>query len=106
VGGSLVDHGGQNPLEPARLGVPVLHGPHVFNFAGEYDELGAAGAAHTVADADALAARAAHWLAAPEEAAAAGKAAQAIAERGAGALDRAKAALAPVLEKAGFDAPA
>jgi len=34
VGGSLVPRGGQNPLEPARLGVAVLVGPHTGNFAG------------------------------------------------------------------------
>jgi 3-deoxy-D-manno-octulosonic-acid transferase len=34
VGGSLVTHGGQNPLEPALLGVAVLVGPHTENFAG------------------------------------------------------------------------
>lgn len=33
VGGSLVPRGGQNPLEPAAVGVPVLTGPHIFNFA-------------------------------------------------------------------------
>ena len=33
LGGSLVPHGGQNPLEPARLGVGVLTGPHTENFA-------------------------------------------------------------------------
>ncbi len=33
VGGSLVRHGGQNPLEPARLGCPILLGPHTWNFA-------------------------------------------------------------------------
>ena len=32
VGGSLVPHGGQNPLEPARLGCPILLGPHTWNF--------------------------------------------------------------------------
>lgn len=32
VGGSLVPTGGHNFLEPAALGVPVLAGPHVFNF--------------------------------------------------------------------------
>jgi len=32
VGGSLVPVGGHNMLEPAALGLPVLFGPHVFNF--------------------------------------------------------------------------
>jgi 3-deoxy-D-manno-octulosonic-acid transferase len=32
LGGSLIKHGGQNPLEPARLGCNILHGPHVNNF--------------------------------------------------------------------------
>jgi 3-deoxy-D-manno-octulosonic-acid transferase len=32
VGGSLVPKGGQNPLEPARWGVPVAAGPHMENF--------------------------------------------------------------------------
>jgi 3-deoxy-D-manno-octulosonic-acid transferase len=32
VGGSLVDRGGHNPLEPAQFGVPVVMGPHVQNF--------------------------------------------------------------------------
>ena len=32
VGGSLVPHGGQNPLEAARLGCPILLGPHAWNF--------------------------------------------------------------------------
>ncbi len=34
VGGSLVDRGGHNPLEPAQFGVPVVMGPHFQNFRG------------------------------------------------------------------------
>lgn len=33
VGGSLVELGGQNLLEPCALGIPVCFGPHMFNFA-------------------------------------------------------------------------
>jgi len=33
VGGSLVDTGGQNPIEPANFGKPILFGPHMGNFA-------------------------------------------------------------------------
>lgn len=39
VGGSLVRHGGQNPLEPARLNCAVLAGPHTFNFTGAYEAI-------------------------------------------------------------------
>ena len=32
LGGSLIKHGGQNPLEPARYGSKIIHGPNVDNF--------------------------------------------------------------------------
>lgn len=32
VGGSLIERGGHNPLEPAAHAIPVLMGPHIFNF--------------------------------------------------------------------------
>ena len=32
LGGSIIRHGGQNPLEAARYGCEILHGPHVWNF--------------------------------------------------------------------------
>jgi 3-deoxy-D-manno-octulosonic-acid transferase len=35
VGGSLIPHGGQNMLEPAAQGRPVVFGPHVHNFVQE-----------------------------------------------------------------------
>ena len=39
VGGSLVSHGGQNPLEPARHGCNVLYGPNINNFKNIYNYL-------------------------------------------------------------------
>ena len=45
IGGSLVPHGGQNPLEPARLGCPILLGPHSWNFAEPVARLLEAGGA-------------------------------------------------------------
>ncbi|WP_375203463.1 3-deoxy-D-manno-octulosonic acid transferase [Hyphococcus sp.] len=45
VGGSLVDKGGHNPLEPARLGAAILHGPYVFNFVETYREMRRTGGA-------------------------------------------------------------
>ncbi|MDQ7017309.1 MAG: 3-deoxy-D-manno-octulosonic acid transferase, partial [Gammaproteobacteria bacterium] len=37
IGGSLIAHGGQNLLEPARLGKPIICGAHMFNFQAEVD---------------------------------------------------------------------
>ena len=54
VGGSLVPHGGQNPLEPARLGCAVAVGPHVHNFAEPVAALARAGALDEVEDAAGL----------------------------------------------------
>ena len=34
---SLIKDSGQNPIEPARLGCKILHGPYVSNFAETYD---------------------------------------------------------------------
>lgn len=39
VGGSLVEKGGQNPLEPAAVGLPILTGPYTFNFATITEQL-------------------------------------------------------------------
>ena len=39
VGGSLVFHGGQNPLEPAREGNYILHGRYIDNFKEVYKML-------------------------------------------------------------------
>ena len=48
VGGSLVPHGGHNPLEAAAWGLPLIAGPHVFNFSMIYRDLERVGAARTV----------------------------------------------------------
>ena len=39
LGGSLIQHGGQNPLEAARLGCKVIHGPNISNFIEVYNLL-------------------------------------------------------------------
>ena len=39
LGGSLIAHGGQNPLEAARIGCNILHGPNVANFKEIYNFL-------------------------------------------------------------------
>ena len=45
MGGSLVPHGGQNPIEAVKLGASIVHGPHVFNFSDVYEALDKAGGA-------------------------------------------------------------
>jgi 3-deoxy-D-manno-octulosonic-acid transferase len=62
MGGSFIPHGGQNPIEPIKLGSAVLHGPFVSNFAETYAALDAAHGTELVADADRLAQVADHWL--------------------------------------------
>lgn len=39
LGGSLINHGGQNPLEAARIGCNVLYGPNIYNFREVYSFL-------------------------------------------------------------------
>lgn len=48
MGGSLVRHGGQNPIEPIKLGATVFHGPHTYNFKNIYNALDEAAASLTV----------------------------------------------------------
>jgi 3-deoxy-D-manno-octulosonic-acid transferase len=55
MGGSLVAHGGQNPIEPAKLGAAILHGPHVHNFEDVYAAIDLARGALRVKDSTALA---------------------------------------------------
>lgn len=50
VGGSLVPTGGHNIIEPAAAGIPVLYGPHMFNFSAIARSLKKTGAAVQIAD--------------------------------------------------------
>jgi 3-deoxy-D-manno-octulosonic-acid transferase len=63
MGGSLVSHGGQNPIEPARFCKAVLHGPHVFNFQKIYHQLDHDGGALRISAPDELSFAAAELLA-------------------------------------------
>jgi 3-deoxy-D-manno-octulosonic-acid transferase len=97
IGGSLVKRGGQNPIEAAKLGAAILHGPHVGNFAEVYAALDQAHGAEPVNDAARLAAGFAAWLADPAARERAASAARATVEALSGALDRTLAALEPYL---------
>ena len=48
LGGSLINHGGQNPLEAARYGCRIFHGPYIANFREIYDYLKKIGISHKV----------------------------------------------------------
>jgi 3-deoxy-D-manno-octulosonic-acid transferase len=63
LGGSFAPLGGQNLIEAAACGCPLLMGPHTFNFAQAAEDALAAGAAERVADLPAAVARAQAWLA-------------------------------------------
>lgn len=62
LGGSLIPHGGQNPLEPARLSVPVIAGPHTGNFDDIYRLLFAAQGSGRIQSAGQLPQTAAEFL--------------------------------------------
>lgn len=76
LGGSLVPHGGQNMLEAAALGLPVVVGPHVDNFAEEVALLREAGGLLEARHAPAVVECLLNWL---EDAAAAAQTGQAAA---------------------------
>ncbi|MEQ1890749.1 MAG: 3-deoxy-D-manno-octulosonic acid transferase [Alphaproteobacteria bacterium] len=82
VGGSLIPHGGQNPLEPARLGCAILHGPHTGNFMSIYADLDKAGAARETIGAPGLANAVAVLLGDQKTAVSRGLAAKAVAVKG------------------------
>ncbi len=63
LGGSFAPLGGQNLIEAAACGCPLLMGPHTFNFAQAAELARAAGAAEQVPDLDAAVARSQAWLA-------------------------------------------
>jgi len=97
MGGSLIEHGGQNPIEAIKLGAAVVHGPHVFNFADVYAALNAAGGAVQVEHEDTLATQIGRWLTDQPARQRAVSAGEDVVARLGGALDRSLAALEPYL---------
>ena len=99
IGGSLVPHGGHNPLEPAQLDTAIMLGPHTHNFAAIVRQLHAAGGCLDVADAAALSAAAARLL---DDTALRGRvaaAARSVADGERHILDAVMAELSPYLER-------
>ncbi len=91
VGGSLVPNGGHNVLEPASLGLPVLFGPHMFNFNEASEQLLVEGAALQVSSVERLSIAVDRLLAAP-------RLRRILGERGRMVVERNKGALRALLE--------
>jgi len=97
IGRSLTGSGGQNPIEPAKIGAAIVHGPNVGNFLQVYRELHAGQGALEVADADDLAAALAQLLDDSARTRALARAAYRTVERIGGATGRIVLALEPYL---------
>ena len=100
VGGSLVNTGGHNVLEPAALGKAVLVGPHTFNFLEITAQLVANGAATRVEDSHALAQAVIRYLGDANLRDEAGRKGLALVEQSRGALARLQALLLAYLPQA------
>ncbi|MEO8480819.1 MAG: 3-deoxy-D-manno-octulosonic acid transferase [Acidobacteriota bacterium] len=101
VGGSLVDHGGHNILEPAVHGKPIVFGPHMENFAEIAKTFLGRQAAIQVPDAGGLSAAILRLVGDPVERARLGAAARALVEANRGAKPRTMQAIAALLPPPG-----
>jgi 3-deoxy-D-manno-octulosonic-acid transferase len=97
MGGSLVPHGGQNPIEAVKLGASIVHGPHVFNFSDVYEALDDAGGARVADTREALIKQLGRLLADPAARESSVAASTRVVEQLGGALERTMAALEPYL---------
>ncbi len=97
MGGSLVPHGGQNPIEAIKLGAVIVHGPHVFNFTDVYEALDRSGGARRTDDREALVKQLGQFLADPAARDASLGASERVVEQLGGALERTLTALEPYL---------
>jgi 3-deoxy-D-manno-octulosonic-acid transferase len=97
MGGSLVAHGGQNPIEAIKLGASIVHGPHVFNFTDVYEALDGVGGARRADSQEALVKQLGQLLADPAQRSASTAAADRVVVQLGGALERTLAALEPYL---------
>ena len=100
IGRSLVPIGGSNPIDPASLGLPLLFGPHMFNFPEAQELFADSGAARRVADADSLTRSLAEMLQSPDLPAEMGRRARQAVRTRQGATARNVELLADVLAAA------
>lgn len=88
VGGSFIERGGHNMIEPAYWGVPILCGPHTFNFSDVSRRLLACQGMETVSNAQELTQALTLWLNDENRRTEVGQNARAFAEQNRGAIDR------------------
>ena len=100
IGGSLIPHGGQNPLEAASLGKPVLFGPFMHNFSEIVQQLLQHRAARQLRDGTELQPALSALLSDAAQARAMGLRARELVERSRGATQRTLELLAPFLTPA------
>lgn len=100
VGGSLVNTGCQNIIEPAALGLPVLTGPSLFNFQRVSELLVASGGMQVVADQQELALAVCHLLQDEPERKKRGALSKAEVERNQGSAERLVTQLSGLLTRA------
>ncbi len=98
VGGSLVRRGGQNMIEPAALGKPVVFGPHTWNFRQTVERLVAADAAVQVDGPDGLTSALDELRENSARRTELGARAAAVIEQGKGATERNFEAIRPLLQ--------
>lgn len=97
MGGSLIRHGGQNPIEAIKLGAAIVHGPHVFNFADVFEALDGSGGARQADTQEALVKQLGQLLADPVMRDKMQRAGAGVVEQLGGALERTMTALEPYL---------
>ena len=97
VGKSLTSRGGQNPIEPAALGKPLIFGPNMQNFRGIAEQFIANGSARVVRDELELWEFLDDVLTRESALQVAGNAARVVVEANSGATDRSIAMLKPLL---------
>ena len=97
IGGSLVRHGGQSPIEPAKSGAAIVHGPYTWNFAEIYDALDRNGGGQSVTDGNQLATVMGTLLSDQQACARAADASRTVIETIGGALERTLNELEPYL---------
>jgi len=97
VGGSLVDAGGHNPMEPGRWGKPILFGPHMTNFSDIATEMKTKGGGIEVQDGEELIREITALLNDPQKALRMGKQAREVTGGDHSVVDRSMSLISPFI---------